>query len=70
MSTVATEVERLAAALETMSETDAGVEDLAGLSEADKSAIAEAMEQLHDLDGNAEGATVKAPSIFKMTFWL
>ena len=69
MSTVATEVEKLAAALETMSETDAGVEDLVGLSEADKAAIAEALERLPDLDRSAEGATVKPPSIFRMVFW-
>ena len=67
MSTATIEIERLAAALETVGEAGAGVEDLAGLSEADKSAIAEALERLPDLD--REGAAVKAPSIFTMVFW-
>ena len=70
MSTVATEVEKLAAALETLGRTDAGVEDLVGFSEADKAAIADALERLPDLDRSAGGATVKAPSIFTMTFWV
>ena len=69
MSTEATEVEKLAAAVETLGGTDAGVEDLAGLSEADKSAIAEALERLPDLDRSAGGATVTAPTIFTMRFW-
>lgn len=70
MNTAASEVEKLAAVLEAVGKTDAGVEDLAGLSEEDKSAIAEALERLPNLDRSADGASVKAPSIFKMTFWL
>ena len=70
MNTVTTEVEKMAAVLETMGRTDAGVEDLVDFSEADRAALADALERLPDLDPSAGGATVKAPSIFTMTFWV
>ena len=69
MFAAATEVKKLAAMLETVGETDAGVEDLAGLSEADRTSIAEALEKLPDPDRAAGASTVKAPSIFQMYFW-
>ena len=69
MGTVATEIERLVAALETVGETDEGIQDLVGLSEADKATIAEALKRLPDPSEAGEGATVKAPGIFKMYFW-
>ena len=69
MDMVATEVERLVAALETVGETDEGIRDLVGLTESDKAAIAETLKRLPDPSEAREGATVKAPSIFKMTFW-
>ena len=69
MGTVVIEVERLVAALETVGETDEGIQNLAGLSEADKAAIAQALKSLPDPSEAGQGATIKAPSILTMSHW-